>query len=89
MNAAASIVGALGLIWLALLVLLVIWRLCNGREAAKAQASHVALDDMRDVSVKIDGKLIFQPLSDEVVVTQDGMFRKDANGLWSRFDEAA
>jgi hypothetical protein len=74
MNAAAAIVGALGLIWLALLVLLVIWRLCNGREAAKAQASHVA------------DRYVLTTIPDEIVHTEAGAFRV-SDGEWVPFDD--
>jgi hypothetical protein len=76
MSAAASIVGALGLIWLALLVLLVIWRLCNGREAAKAQASHVA------------DRYVLTTIPDEIVCTSEGLFRV-SDGEHVPFERAA
>jgi hypothetical protein len=76
MNAAAAIVGSLGLILLALMVLLVIWRLCNGREAAKKQASHVA------------DRYVLTTIPDEIVHTSEGLFRV-SDGEHVPFDRAA
>lgn len=83
-NAGAAIVGALGIILLALFVLLVIWRLCNGRDAAAAQRAHVPFDD---VITDITPSKYWVTASANVFVTQDGMFCLNERGHWVPFDE--
>lgn len=86
MSAAASIVGALGVIWLSLLVLLVIWRLCNGREAAKAQASHVVLDDAgTEIPRYVITSIEFNPGA--FIRTQEGMFTLNERNEWVPFGD--
>jgi hypothetical protein len=76
MNPAAAIVGALGVIAIALMGTLVIWRLCNGRDAAAAQRSEMPADYQ------------FKPNPDDIIHTESGMFRI-SDGEYVPFEKAA
>jgi hypothetical protein len=70
-NPVAAIVGAVLVLVIAVLVALVIWRLCNGERASAAQSAHVPTDTDSD--------------SSQIFCAQEGMVRIE-NHEWKPFD---
>jgi hypothetical protein len=71
---AQALVGGLGLICFALMGLLTLARLCDGKRAAKAQAAEMPSD------------YVITTIPDEIVHTEAGAFRV-SDGEWVPFND--